>query len=86
MKFSKKETTCIGLHLRAQHRQAVYDEIADLGEPCEECPYLSDCKSDKEYLWLALYKKICNQCDIEISFKESQYPLVPRQKQDTHNG
>lgn len=86
MELSIKETVCVGLHLRAHHRQTVYNETADLGEPCAACPYVKNCRDESGYLWAAVFRRICNAGKINISFREGQYPLVPRHKQDIHNG
>ena len=69
---------CIAQHLKVFYEQAVFNKVADFGEPCSRCPHvMKKCRLD----WLTRMKPLFDRTDIQIRL---DYPELPDTK-DSHD-
>lgn len=71
--LDKKTIDCVVQHLNIFNKQATYREMADIGEPCETCPYARECKFD----WLSIMGPLLDQSDIRINLAYRDMPDIP---------
>lgn len=86
MELTKDEVICVAQHLIAQHRQTIFNRMANVGESCETCPIALKCFGKETFvaftLWHHTYKKISEAAGIKWSFMRNRPPLLPYHKKD----
>lgn len=55
--------TCIAQHIETFRKQALRDEKADFGEPCQNCPLNKECNFD----WLSIMVPLLKGSMVKIS-------------------
>ena len=54
--------TCIAQHVETFRKQALRDEKADFGEPCQNCPMNKECSFD----WLSIMAPLLEDSIVKI--------------------
>ena len=85
--MEKKAIDCMAQHIKTFHSQAVYEVMADFGEPCQACPYAGNCS----YNWLSIMEPLLRKSAIRIrmdvlehSNKPGSDGIHPGKDMDTH--
>lgn len=55
--------TCIAQHVETFRKQALRDEKADFGEPCQNCPLNKECNFE----WLSIIAPLLKDSMVKIS-------------------
>lgn len=63
MERGTASATCIAQHIETFRKQALRDEKADFGEPCQNCPMNKDCNFD----WLSIMSPVLKGSKVKIS-------------------
>ena len=62
MKRDVVSATCIVQHVETFRKQALRDEKADFGEPCQNCPMNKECNFD----WLSIMSPLLEESLVKI--------------------
>lgn len=68
--YSLNAVNCITQHIKAYREQAIKEETANFGKPCETCLYMQNCDLD----WLSKMQPIISQSDICINVADLEQP------------
>lgn len=79
--YSKEEYNraidCITQHIKIFHKQAIHEEIASFGKPCQLCPYFKECNHD----WISIMNPLILHSSIQISMCMQD---IPDKRDDKH--
>lgn len=62
MERGTASATCIAQHIETFRKQALRDEKADFGEPCQNCPMNKECNFD----WLSIMLPLLEDSMVKI--------------------